>query len=149
MKIVVDTNIVFSAILNSTGQIGKILIHSKKHFQFYSCHFLKEEIFRHRDKLITLTKLTEAELSELIDLTTRNIEFLSEVVIPEKTILKAYDLVKDVDENDVIFVALIKHLKGSKLWTGDKKLIAGLEKKGFRNIISTLDLNSALDKKEK
>ena len=128
MKIVVDTNIVFSAILNSSINLGKILIHSKKHIQLYSCHYLKEEIFEHKNKLLKPTKLTESELLELIDLTTRNIEFLNEAVIPEKTILKAYELVRDVDENDTIFVALTKHLKGSKLWTGDKKLITGLQK---------------------
>lgn len=149
MKIVVDTNIVFSAILNSSGNIGKLLIHSKKHIQFYSCHYLKEEIFRHRGKLLKLTKLTESELSELIDLVTRNIEFLNEFVIPDKTILKAYEIVRDIDENDVIFVALTKHLKGSKLWTGDKKLISGLLKKEFKQIIPTSDLNEFLDKREK
>jgi len=149
MKIVVDTNIVFSAILNSSGNLGKILIHSKKHVQLYSCHYLKEEIFEHKGKLLKLTKLTESELVELIDLTTRNIEFLNEAVIPEKTILKAYELVKDIDENDTIFVALTQHLKRSKLWTGDKKLMAGLQKKEFRQIIFTADLNAFLDQKEK
>lgn len=149
MKIVIDTNIVFSAILNSSGKIGKILIHSKKHFQLYTCHYLKEEIFEHKNKLLKLTNLTESELLELIDLTTRNIEFLNEEVIPEKTILKAYELVKDVDENDILFVALTKHIKGSKLWTGDRKLISGLQKKEFNHIISTVELNALLDEKEK
>jgi len=149
MNVVVDTNIVFSAILNASGNIGKILVHSKKHIQFYSCHYLKEEIFRHRAKLLKLTNLTEGELFELISLATRNIEFLSEAVIPERTILNAYEIVKDIDENDVIFVALTKHLKGSKLWTGDKKLITGLLKKEFKHLIPTSDLNEFLDNKEK
>jgi len=35
MKIIVDTNIVFSAILNSNSRIGKILLNSKEHFQFF------------------------------------------------------------------------------------------------------------------
>ncbi|PSR53692.1 hypothetical protein AHMF7605_09215 [Adhaeribacter arboris] len=104
MRIVVDTNIVFSAILNSSGNLGKILIHSKKHYQLYSCHYLKEEIFEHKNKLLKLTKSTENELLELIDLTIRNIQFLNEAVISEKTILKAYELVRDVDENDTILL---------------------------------------------
>jgi len=149
MKIVIDTNIVFSALLNSSGKIGKILIHSKNHFQLYTCHFLKEEIFEHKDKLLKFTNLTESELFELIQLTTRNIEFLNEEVIPKKTILNAYELVKDVDENDILFIALTKHVKGSKLWTGDKKLITGLQKKKFNRIISTNELNALLDEKEK
>lgn len=34
MKIIVDTNIVFSAILNSNSRIGKILLNSKNTFSF-------------------------------------------------------------------------------------------------------------------
>jgi len=51
MKIIVDTNIVFSAILNSNSRIGKILLNSKGHFQFFSCNYLWIEIQRHRNKL--------------------------------------------------------------------------------------------------
>ncbi len=40
MKIIVDTNIVFSAILNSNSRIGKILLNSKEHFQFFTCNYL-------------------------------------------------------------------------------------------------------------
>ncbi len=70
MKIVVDTNIVFSGILNSTGKIGKILIHSKSHFQFYSCSFLRIELLKHRVKLLKLTKLNGESLEELQNLVT-------------------------------------------------------------------------------
>lgn len=41
MKIVVDTNIVFSAILNSNSAIGDLLLNSDKEFQFYSASYLK------------------------------------------------------------------------------------------------------------
>ncbi|PSR53693.1 hypothetical protein AHMF7605_09220 [Adhaeribacter arboris] len=39
-------------------------------------------------------------------------------------------------------------MKGSKLWTGDKKLISGLHKKKFTQIISIAELNAFLDRKE-
>ena len=48
-------------------------------------------------------------------------------------------LVKDVDLDDIAFVALSEHLK-CKLWTGDGVLIRGLSKKGFINTIQTEDL---------
>jgi predicted nucleic acid-binding protein len=75
MRIIVDTNIVFSAILNSNSKIGKILLNSKEHFQFYSCNYLRTEIQRHRSKLLKLTKLTESKLAELEGLVTHNITF--------------------------------------------------------------------------
>ena len=58
MKIVVDTNIVFSAILNSESWIGQILLHSDKSVKFYSPHFLQVEIQNHFQKIKKITKQT-------------------------------------------------------------------------------------------
>ena len=148
MKIVVDTNIVFSAILNSTGRIGQILITSKSNFQFYSCVFLKTELNRHQDKLLKLTKLSIGELEELQDLITKNITFIHESLLPEKTIIAAEKLLIDVDINDSVFVALTKNLK-AKLWTGDKELIKGLKSKKFKDVFTTGEILEILEKIEK
>jgi len=51
MNIVVDTNIVFSAVLNSSGKIGDLLMNSNSVFNFFGCDFLKEELLEHHDKL--------------------------------------------------------------------------------------------------
>ncbi len=148
MKIVVDTNIVFSAILNSTGRIGQILITSKSNFQFYSCVFLKTELNRHQDKLLKLTKLSIGELEELQDLITKNITFIHESLLPEKTIIAAEKLLIDVDLNDSVFVALTKNLK-AKLWTGDKELIKGLKSKKFKDVFTTGEILEILERIEK
>jgi predicted nucleic acid-binding protein len=130
VKIIVDTNIVFSAILNSSSRIGKILISSKEHFQFYTCDFLKTEVYKHRNKIRALTGLTNEETEELELLVTENIKFINEKLIPSKTLLSTEILLKNIDLSDVPFVALTNHLKG-KLWTGDKKLITGLKAKKY------------------
>jgi predicted nucleic acid-binding protein len=147
VKIIVDTNIVFSAILNSSSRIGKILINSKEHFQFYTCDFLRIELFSHRNKMQSFTGLTEGETKEMELLVTENIKFISEKLIPTKIISSAEILLKNIDLGDVPFVALTKHLKG-KLWTGDKKLIAGLEAKKFSDFITTNELSKLLDELE-
>jgi len=71
MKVVVDTNIIFSALLNPGSKIGNIVINSKNHLQFYTCDFLKTELLKHRNKLLKLTKLSTRELDELEFLITK------------------------------------------------------------------------------
>ena len=144
MKIIVDTNIVFSAILNSNNRIGKILLNSKEHFQFFTCNYLRTEIQRHRNKLLKLTKLTEDQLSELEDLITQHITFIDERLIPQDLLIKTEIQLKAIDPDDTVFVALTKHLEG-KLWTGDLQLYNGLKSKRFKNIILTSELSLLLD----
>jgi predicted nucleic acid-binding protein len=148
LKIVVDTNILFSAILNPTGRIGKIIINSKKHFQFYTCDFLKTELLKHRKKLLKLAKLTPQELDELEFVLTKNIQFINENLLPEKIILASEKVLTGVDLNDTPFVALTKHLK-AKLWTGDKELASGIQSKKFIETLTTSQLSDLLDKLEK
>ena len=148
MKIIVDTNIVFSAILNSNSRIGKILLNSKEHFQFFSCNYLQVEIYRHRNKLLKLTKLTEVQLSELESLVTRKITFIDERLIPNDLLIKTEIQLKSIDPNDTVFVALAKRLEG-KLWTGDMRLYNGLKAKRFKDIILTSELSLLLDDLER
>ncbi len=147
MKIIVDTNIVFSAILNSNSKIGKILLNSKGHFQFFTCNYLRLEIQRHRNKLLKFTKLSEEELLEIEDLITHHITFIDERLLPKDLLLKTETLLKTIDPNDTPFVALTKHLEG-KLWTGDMQLYNGLKSKRFKDIILKAELSLVLNELE-
>lgn len=103
MKIVVDTNIVFSAILNSKSTNGKILLRSHENLQFYSCNYLRTEIKNHRAKLLKLTKLSDDDLSELEEIITQQITFIDERLIPKKVLATAQKLLQGIDENDTVF----------------------------------------------
>ena len=144
MKIIVDTNIVFSAILNSNSRIGKILLNSNQHFQFFSCKYLRIEIQRHKKKLLKLTGLTETDLAELEGLLLHKITFIDERLIPSDVLTETEVQLKAIDPNDTVFVALAKHLEG-KLWTGDMKLYNGLKAKHYKDIILTSELSLLLD----
>jgi predicted nucleic acid-binding protein len=100
MRLIVDTNIVFSGILNSESNISKILVHSSRKFEFYSPEFLKHEIGTHRSKLKKYLKLEASELDELIELTTSHIRFINESLIPEKHWVAASRLLATVDPMD-------------------------------------------------
>jgi predicted nucleic acid-binding protein len=144
MKIIVDTNIVFSAILNSNSRIGKILLNAKEHFQFFTCNYLKAEIQRHRNRILKIAKLTEEQVLELEELVTQHITFIDERLIPQDLLIKTEAQLKSIDPDDTIFVALTKHLEG-KLWTGDMQLYNGLKAKRFKDIILTSELSLLLD----
>ena len=48
MKVVVDTNIVFSAILNPQSNIGQTLLNKDNKLQFYSVNYLLIELNNHQ-----------------------------------------------------------------------------------------------------
>jgi putative PIN family toxin of toxin-antitoxin system len=146
MKVVVDTNILFSAILNSQSWIGQVLLKSDKSVKFFSPKYLQTEIFNHIEKIEKITKLPKNEIIELIEILYTRIHFLSEEFIPKEILFMAEELTADVDYDDAVFVALSIHLR-AKLWTGDKKLMAALLQKGFNRFITLDKLRHKIIKK--
>lgn len=63
-KLIVDTNIMFSALLGKSKKIREILF-SSEDFKPYSCKFSIVELFKHKDKLIKNSDLLEDEILEI------------------------------------------------------------------------------------
>jgi len=139
VKIVVDTNIIFSALLNSTGTIGDLIFNSDKDFEFYSCIYMKHEIDKHWNKLKSISKLTDIQLQVARSELFKKINFINEELISEKQWLSAERIVKDIDIDDLDFVALSNFIKGY-LWTGDKPLYNGLKEKNYKKVLNTKEL---------
>lgn len=139
MKVVVDTNIVFSALLNASSTIGDLLFNSQEEFDFYSPELMKAEITRYTPKLIKASKLTTSQFLEAAYQVNQAVKLISEEVISEPSWKAAFKLTADIDEDDTPFVALALEIQGM-LWTGDKKLISGLRNKAFTSVLSTQDL---------
>lgn len=139
MKIVVDTNIIFSTLLNSDGIIGDLIYNSNRHFEFYSCGYMRFEIQKHWGKLKKISKLSDEELEVSYAQIFTKIKFINEEIIPSSIWLSSEKITKDIDVDDTDFVALAKFLKGT-LWTGDKVLYNGLKEIGFKKICNTEDL---------
>ncbi len=136
MKLIVDANIVFSGILNTIGKIADLLINSNKYFTFIASDFLRIEIKKHYPKIIKVSGLTVAQVQEAEFQIYKDIMFISEEQINTVTWISTEKLVFDVDPKDITYVALSKHFK-YKIWSGDKALIKGLEKKSFNRFITT------------
>ena len=146
MRIVIDTNIAFSAVLNTNNLIARIILHTKSRLHFYSTDLLQLELEEHRDKLRRLGGYTNAELNKTIAIITSKIRFIDANLIPSNVLIKTQDLLKDIDIDDTEFVALTTHLHG-RLWSGDKVLQHGLNEKGWTKFISTNELYTLIHKK--
>ena len=128
--VVIDTNLVFSALIPKSSQIRDILFESN--INFYSPNILISEIFKHKDKLLKSSKLTESEFDIYFNGIIERIKFIPTDFIGLDSRQKAYDLCFDVDIKDTPVVALSIDL-AIPFWTGDKKLKEGLRQKGFEN----------------
>ena len=141
MIIVVDTNIIFSALLNTQGTISDLMFNSADAFEFYSCAYMRTEIHRHWMKLLKISKLSDEQLQIAYDRLLTRLQFIDEAIIPRAFWIKAEKVVAGIDEDDIDFVALTTFLKGA-LWTGDKVLYNGLRTKRFKTVYNTSDLNA-------
>jgi len=139
MKVVIDTSIFINALISPKGISAEILMNPIFRFRKYSSYYLVIEIFKHKDKIIKYSKLSESELIEQVYNLLKNITLVNENQISKEIWQKSFELSKDVDENDTAFIALTEYING-KLWSLDKKLIKGLKKKGYSKIITTNEL---------
>lgn len=119
IPVVVDTNILLSALLNPNGKEADLLFNAAAHgVRLFSCHFLHIEVLKHKSKILKLSGLTESDYLELLHLLARRIEFIDEGQVPAATLDMALALTMDVDRKDAPFVALALHL-GGIVWTGE------------------------------
>lgn len=126
--IIVDTNILFSVLLNGSSRLAKVLLNSEHHF--FTCELACVELFNRKEKIIKSSQLTNDQVIELLHLCLRRVNFFKEDKISKQHWKEAYQLCREIDEDDTLFVALTLELDGL-LWTGDKKLITGLRERGF------------------
>ena len=108
----------------------------KEEHHFIAPNFLFTEIFKHKEKILKHSKLSETELLELLNDILSTIQFIHYDFISTESLKKAILLCQDVDMKDMIFVALSIELN-AVLWTGDRKLKEGITAKGFNQFFSS------------
>ena len=107
--------------------------------EFHACDTLRSELKKHRLKLLELSKMSEEQLDQSLYQITNCLTFTNEALVPFEYWVKADNLVRDIDMEDIAFVTLAEFL-GIKLWTGDRVLIKSLARKGYTNFITTDEL---------
>jgi len=146
MRVVIDTNIAFSAILNTNSKISKIILQPKSKLNLYSTNHLENELTAHRGKLKKISGYSESELHKATLLIFSKIRFINPELIPIILFAKAERLTLNIDIDDTEFVALTEHIRG-KLWTGDKELVKGLKTQKWNKLISTDELYESILKR--
>jgi len=144
MNIVVDTNIVFSALINSRSTIPEIIVTPYTNFRFYTSEYLFDELEEHKNKLQKASKLSEKEINRTKTELFKYINTISLEIIPTEIWQQAKDLTFDIDPDDIPFVALSIYLD-AYLWTGDKILYNGLKGKGFNKVLLTSAMRNMLN----
>lgn len=137
--LIVDTNIVFNALISAGSRAANILLNPPVDLRFVSCHFLQIELFKHKERISQLSGLTDDGLIELLYELMSHIEFINEAYIPFACWQDANRLLADIDPNDTPFLALAIHL-GADLWTGDRRMTDGLLARGYGRLVSTRQL---------
>jgi predicted nucleic acid-binding protein len=128
VNVIVDVNIIFSALLKEQSRFRTVLLDESN--SFYSPDYLATELLNKQERLLKYTSLDKSLLDELLRMLIRRIHFVPENFVSMQCRKKAWELCKDVDEADVPYVALAIEMR-LPLWTGDEKLKRGLRKKGF------------------
>ena len=140
MKIVIDSNILFSALIKDSVT-RRMILEYDGFFLFPS--FIFEELEKHKGELLKKSGMKRKNFETLLNLLLKKVLIVStDVLFRYRT--QAYELVKDIDPDDTLFIACALAYPGSIIWSDDKKL----NQQHKINIINTTEMYSLIYSKE-
>ncbi len=130
MKLIVDANILFSALIKD-GLTAELLISDK--LQLFAPEFLFTEYTKYKDLILRKTHRKEEEFNNFLEILKDQI-----FIVPKKEIMPFMDEADKIspDPKDTVYFALAIALK-SNIWSNDKKLKQSQTK---INVFSTEEL---------
>ncbi len=143
MTIIVDASIFISALINPSGKEASIIFNSHEKVDFVAPELVFKEVLSKKNKIISGSYHIESSIAESI-LILETIISIFDVEKYHPGILKvAKQLTYSIDKKATQYIALAILLEGL-FWTGDLKLLKGLKRKDFIQIITTLDFEQIL-----
>ena len=143
MIVLVDTNIIISALINPKGTEFSILTKRYSDVEFISSSLLVDEFLRQMSRVVAASGKTREALHKTFTEITRTLFLINIMELDESSLSEAARLIKGLDKDDYSFVAIAIYFN-ALLWTGDLKLYRGLRRKGFNNIITTKELKEII-----
>jgi len=133
MKLVVDANILFAALIKK-GSTAELLISDK--LQLFAPEFLFTEFTKYEELILKKTHRSHEEFNQLLEILKEQI-----TIIPKKKITPFIYKAEKIspDPKDTVYLALAFALK-SNIWSNDKRLKQGQE------IITVFSTEELIDK---
>ena len=136
MRIIIDSNVLFSALIKDSIT-RKIILDYDSLFLFPS--YIFEEMEKHKKELFLKSGMDEDEFYTLLELILKKVLVIpNEMFVPYRK--EALSIVKDIDPDDVIFVACALAYPSSIIWSDDKKL----KNQNKVNVLSTKEIKKLL-----
>lgn len=114
MKLVLDSNIIFSALIKKSTTRNIIL---SDVFELHAPEYIFSEITKHKEVLLRKSKINHADFDALLLLLQKHIRLVPKEEYNNKMAL-AEDILKDIDITDSPFLALALVLN-CKIWSND------------------------------
>ncbi len=143
MKIVADTNILFSILIKPLGKTNELFNSLLIKNTIFIAERTLAELLNHHNKILKLTTILEDEVLILKKALIERTQIILGKDLSNESIISAKDLVKDIDIDDTAFVATAIFLKAI-LWSGDKPLKTGLLTKGYYYLYDSVDIQTLL-----
>ncbi len=130
MKIVVDANVIFAALIKD-GVCARLL--ASKVFEFATPSFVLDEFREHKQELLSKSKRSTESFTEVLEGIKGSVE-----LIEEEDLVQFVREIKGIspDPDDVLYLAAALKLQ-APIWSFDKKLS---EKQNRVKVLSTSDL---------
>jgi predicted nucleic acid-binding protein len=132
MNIVLDSNILFSALIRDS-KTRQIILECDGRFLFPS--FVFTEVQKHKNELLEKSGMIDDDFNGLLDLLLDKMD-----VVPEGVLLshkeEAEKIVKDIDPDDALFVACALAYEDAVIWSDDK----GLKKQSQVRVMDTAEI---------
>jgi len=127
---VLDTNVIMGMLISGKSSYKPIVMFNR----FVTIDYLFNEIDEYKMTIFEKTKLERNQLIEYTNQILSKVTVLPRYVVNDENLKKAATLTRDIDFDDVWFVALSLEYNLTLL-TRDEKLFKGLRKKGFEKIM--------------
>ena len=114
MRLVCDTNVVFSALI-AGGKTRELLLNDQ--LTLYAPEYFFTELDNHRDEITAKSSLSDDQFTQLRTVLFGDIEVVPKAEFADQ-LPRSRRLIGETDPDDVPFVALALHL-GADIWSDD------------------------------